>query len=809
MKTPLKWLRQYVDIDVPVEEFTRRMIMCGFEVEDVEDRGAEVANVVVGRIIKLEKHPNADKLQICAIDVGGEKPLQIVTGATNVFEGAVVPVAMIGSKLPGGIEIKRSKLRGVESEGMLCSGQELNIDDGWYEGAEVDGILILHEDCPLGGDVKAIVGIAEPVIDFKITANRAADCMCVTGLAREAAVVLGKKLSEPINGYTEAGGSIADYVQVEIKDSSLCPRYMAKAVRNVSIEPSPLWMRQALAAAGVRPINNIVDITNYVMLETGQPMHAFDHRTIRGNRIIVRRASPGEKLLTLDEKERTLTGSMLVIADGEGPVGLAGIMGGEQSGIYDDTKTVVFECANFEWSQIRLTSRALGIRTESSARYEKALPQSLPEVALERALTLIQELNAGEIVSGVIDCRASVQEARKLKVEIPRITGILGQQIATERIVQIMETLGFGVALAGDTLSLDVPPWRQDVETWADIAEEVQRIHGYDSIPSIAPPGEALQGRRTRRQEQVYKLRNLLAGMGLNEALSYSFMAPQALDRLGLPEGDCLRDAVQILNPIGEDYSLMRTTMAPAMLRSIASNLSRKAQSVRLFELGRVYRPNPEGDPLELGGKYSLSTPAIETETLCIGIADDNQDFFSLKGIVEALLARFGIVGVEFKAGAAAYYHPGRSAEAWLGDCKLASLGQIHPDTAEAFEVGHAVLLAEVDVDGLLAFGSADEAIKPLPKFPSVTRDLAVSVDKLCPVGAMLETIRKAAKPLLEQVDLFDIYEGKQAGEGKKSVAFTMVMRAADRTLVDDEVNACFDTVVKALSSAFGAEIRK
>ena len=808
MKAPLKWLRKYVDINVTVDEFIRRMIMCGFEVEEVIDPAADVSGIVIGRITRLDKHPNADKLQICTMDVGGGQPLQVVTGAPNVFEGATVPVAVVGAKLPGGIVIKKSKLRGVESEGMLCSGQELNIDDSWYSGASVDGILIFREDYRLGADAKAVLGIDEPIIDFKITANRAADCMSMLGLAREASVVLDVPLREPVSVYAEHGGSVGDYVKVSVLDHRLCPRYTARVIRNVKIAPSPLWMRQALAAAGVRPINNIVDITNYVMLETGQPMHAFDHRFLRGNEIVVRRAGAGEKLMTLDEKERTLSDSMLVIADGQGPVALAGIMGGEHSGIYDDTKTVVFEIANFEWSQVRLTSRALGMRTESSARFEKGLPQWLLELAMDRALSLVAELGAGEIVCGAADCREAEPQARSMDISIRRVCNLLGQDIDAGTIEKILQRLGFGVKRAGDTLSLGIPPWRQDVETFADIAEEVQRIYGYGTIPSIAPPGEALQGRRTRRQEDMLKLKSLLTGMGLNEAMSYSFMSPTVFDKLGLPKDHGLRDAVRILNPIGEDYSLMRTTMAPGVLRSLATNLNRKNSTVRLFEMGRTYRPNADARPREEGG-YSMSLPCVETEMLCVGAADASMDFYTLKGIVETVLERFGVTGTEYTADAPQYYHPGRSAVIRAGGRLVGTLGELHPDAAEAFEIGQKAYLTELDVDAVLALSRQDCAIKPLPKYPAISRDLAVSVDKTCPVGGMLAAIRAAGGSLLESVELFDIYEGRQAGEGRKSVAFTLVFRAADHTLVDEEANACFDAVVQALNRSYSAEIRK
>ena len=811
MKAPIQWLRKYTDINTAMEDFQRRMIMAGFEVEGVEDPGAAVSSVVVGRITALEKHPNADKLQICTLDVGQAAPLQIVTGATNVFVGALVPVALVGAHLHGGVVIKQSKLRGVESAGMLCAGEELGIDDNWYPGASVNGILIFREEYPLGADVKPILGLGDPIIDFKVYANRAADCMCMLGLAREASVVLDTKLREPDYAFREGNaGTVGDYLQVTVKAPDLCPRYMARVVKDVKIAPSPLWMRQALAASGVKAINNIVDITNYVMLELGQPMHAFDHRTIRGEQIIVRRAAEGERLQTLDEKERTLNPRNLVIADGEGPVALAGIMGGMQSGIYDDTTTVVFESANFDWSGTRLTARAQGMRTEASARYEKNLPTYLTEAALNRALALVEELCAGTVVPGVIDCAAETQQERRLEVSIPRVCALLGQEIPAETIVRLMEKLGFAVKATGDTLSLVIPPWRQDVESYADIAEEVQRLYGYETIPSIAPPGEALLGRRTRRQNDLIKLRRVLSAAGLNEAMSYSFLAPSAFDKLGLPAESPLRRAVRLINPIGEDYSLMRTTLAPAMLRSLATNLNRKAGAVGLFEVSRIFRSKDQTIARDASGALSQETPCEERETLCIGMVGGDTDFFALKGIVELVLERFGIEDATFTAGASCYYHPGRSAGCMVDGSALCELGELHPDVAEAFDLeGGRVYLAELDVEALLALEKKDSAIKALPKYPSITRDLAVTVDRLCPVGDMLAAIRKSAGKLLEKAELFDLYEGKQAGEGKKSVAFSLMFRAADRTLTDEDATTAFDAVVQELHRSFAAEIRK
>lgn len=798
MKASLKWLKNYVDIDMSVREFASRMVMSGSEVESIEalDKGLE--RVVVARIQKLEKHPDADRLQLCTMDVGAEEPVLIVTGAPNVFEGAYVPVALEGADLPCGVHIKKSKLRGIMSCGMLCSGEELNITDDVYPGASVDGILILDDKYAPGTPIARVLGRDDVVLDFKLYANRS-DCQSIYGLAREAAAVLDGEANMPDLKYTTAGGNIADYLSVEVQDKELCPRYMARVVRNIKIAPSPDWMRRRLLACGVRPINNIVDITNYVMLELGQPMHAFDYRHVQDGKIVVRRAREDERITTLDEKERALDPSMLVIADAEKPVAVAGIMGGEFSGILSDTDTVVFESATFDWASVRVTSRTLGLRSESSARYEKGLSPRQAQIALDRAAALVQQLGCGEVVDGIVDVLHADLTQKQLTVSARRISDHLGQEIPTDTMVSLLKALGFAVTVRNDEMELIVPWWRQDIDTYADVAEEVQRLYGYDTIPPIAPPAKAARGGRTPRQKQRMAVKALCKSLGFYEAMHYSFLSPADLDRLSLDEGDALRRCVRLLNPLGEEYSLLRTTLVPAMLRSVAFNLNRKAETVKLFELNRVFLPK----------SLPLNELPRERDSLCLCVRQEGMDFFALKGMLELICRQLKVADYTIVPADAPYLHPGRSALLLLGEEKAGVFGQVHPDVAEAYDIQGETYLAELDIELLMDRAGTEHTIKPLPKYPATSRDLAVVVKKEQLIGVLMDAIRAAGGDILEDVELFDIYEGRQVGQGNKSVAFSMRFRAADRTLVDEEVNKRFSRIVRSLNERFGAEIRQ
>ncbi|MGI6706993.1 MAG: phenylalanine--tRNA ligase subunit beta [Clostridia bacterium] len=798
MLVPLKWLKRYTDIDIPVKEFIDRMTMTGSNVEGYESLGKDISRVVVGKIIKTEKHPDADKLLVCQVDVGNET-LQIVTGASNIFVGALVPVALHGSQLPGNIRIKRGKLRGVESQGMLCSGEELLLNEEDYPGAGEHGILILKEDYPLGLDIKDVFGLNDVVIDFEITSNRP-DCLSMVGLAREAAATFEKEFRFPEIKIVENNESIQQYGQVEVWDKDLCPRYMAKVVKNVKVGTSPLWLRQYLRAAGVRPINNIVDVTNFVMLEMGQPLHAYDLAKVSNNKIIVRRAKQGETLTTLDGRDRILNPEMLLIADDTGPIGLAGIMGGENTEIEANTQVVLLESASFEAGNIRMTSKAMGLRTEASIRFEKGLDINNVETALNRAAQLIHELGAGENVGGVIDVSSCSFDEKTISFSWKKVNSLLGLSLKPQEMVRILNRLFITTSFdeGSEMLHAVIPSFRRDIEGVADIAEEVLRIYGYDKIPATYMKGSVLRGKRNEKQKLYGRIKSLLTGIGFYEATTYSFMSPKTFDCLGLPSDSPLRDAVQILNPLGEDQSLMKTTLVPGMLEVLSTNLNRKLTELSLFEVNKVYKPsaNPEEEL------------PFEKDHIVLGMSGEDVDFFTLKGVIEAVLEYLGISEVDFLAEASTFFHPGRKATVYADKMAVGMFGEIHPDVAEAFNIPERVYVAEFDLELLQQKAHLVRSYKPLPKYPAIARDLAVIVGNEIPVGALQKTIHEEAGEILESVELFDIYKGKQVPENHKSVAFSLIYRGLDRTLTDEEVNLIHGRVVQKLQEKYQAILR-
>ncbi|MCL1965172.1 MAG: phenylalanine--tRNA ligase subunit beta [Firmicutes bacterium] len=797
MKVPMQWIRDYADIPTDAALYTRRMIMTGTAVEGTEVIGEGISGIVTGRILSMERHPDSDHLWICQVDVGGEAPLQIVTGAQNLTGGEIVPVCLDGAALPGGKAIKAGKLRGVESRGMLCGGSELGVDDSLYPGAGVDGILIFREEHPLGVDVRPLLGLGDTAVEYDILANRP-DCQCVWGVARESAAAFGVPFKMPLIAFAEHGGDVHEEVTVEVLDTALCPRYAARVVKNVRVGPSPLWLRAYLHGAGMRSINNIVDITNFVMLETGHPMHAFDLSRVKGRRIIVRRAAPGETLRTLDGKDHMLTDRMLVIADAERATGLAGIMGGEESEIAGTTAELLFECAAFDRTSVRLTARALGIRTQSSARFEKGVAPATVSDALHRACQLVDMLGAGETVSGEIDIYPNPLPPRSIEASVKRIQKLTGVTIPAEDIAAILKKLCFDVALEGDTLTATPPPFRQDVDSDAALAEEALRFYGYDTLPSTLPQGEAMPGARSPRMRLHDKVRGVLTALGGHETMSYAFTSAQAAAKLGLAADDARLDPVLIRNPLGEDTGVMRTTLAPALLTALSLNLSHQNEGGLLFECGAVF----EGHTRKEG-----ELP-VETQTLCLGAYGPGWDFYRMRGVV---LELFRVLGIQAKLapGADVYYHPGRSATLTAGDEAVARLGEVHPDAAEAFDISCRVYLAEVNLEALARLQAPMTGIRPLPRFPAVTRDVALVMDDVQPVGPVLDAIRRAGGKLLEHADMFDVYRGTQLGTGKKSVAFTLRLRAEDRTLTDEEVGKVFDKIVRSCETQFGAEMRR
>ena len=792
MKLSREWLGEYTTIGAPDKEYCDAMTMSGSKVEGWEVTGSEISRVVVGRVLSMERHTNSDHMWVCKIDVGGERELQIVTGAQNVNIGDLVPVALDGSTLPGGKEIRTGKLRGELSEGMLCSLGELGLEQRDFPYAIEDGIFILEEDCVPGDDIREVCGLNDSVVEFEITNNRP-DCLSVRGLARESACTFHTPLTFAEPTVTAGHGDIHEKLSVEIKDAELCPRYTARMVKNIKIAPSPKWMRRRLRASGVRPINNIVDITNYVMLEYGQPMHAFDYACLHDGKIIVRRAEEGESLRTLDGNDHALTPGMLVIADPEGPVALAGVMGGANSEITDETTTIVFESANFLGHSIRKTAIALGMRTDASGRFEKGLDLFATVPAVDRACELVEMLGAGEVLDGTIDVLAKEPETTFIELDDKRINALLGTDIPREFMADTLTSLGF--ELNGNTLT--VPSWRGDCTMLADIAEECARFWGYNKIEATDIRGAATQGGYSEKTLFVRKLGTACRAMGYTEVMTYSFVSPSSLDKIKVPADSPLRDNYRILNPLGEDTSVMRTTALPSMLGVLSTNLSRRNMEAKLYEMATVYKKQP--------GKVL----ADERTVLTLGAYGGDVDFFALKGAVEALLCAARTPDVRFTADTeTAAFHPGRCAAVWSGDTRLGTLGQIHPDVCAAYGLDDATYCAEIDVVLLHDLEGAEPVYTPLPRFPAITRDIAVVCDVSVPVGELTECIRKVEKNVLRGVKLFDVYTGVGIPEGKKSVAFSLTLRSDDGTLTDDHAEEAVRAVLDALRESFGAVIR-
>ena len=796
MKISLKALKYYVDINVPVEELCDKMVMAGFEVESIEAQGDNLKNVVVGRIEKLEPHENSDHLQICQINIGKDELVQIVTGAQNVFEGALVPAALDDSYLPCGAHIVKGKLRGVESNGMLCSGEELCITEADYEGASVNGILILKDSEVIGTDMREVLGLDDYIIDFKITANRP-DCNCFMGVAKEIGVVLGTKFQAPVPSYKTVGENISDYIDVEVQNYDLCPRYIGRVVKNLRIKESPAWMQKCLIASGMRPINNIVDITNFVMLETGQPMHAFNYNDLADKKIIVRNAKNGEKITTLDGKEYELNENMLVIADGEKPSCLAGIMGGKESEIEDDTTDLFLESAKFRRDNVRHTGRALGIRTEASGRFEKGVDIVNVEYAMERALQLIYDLDAGDIIDGALDRNNGLPEEKILNVTTDSIIELLGVNIPNERIVEILNLLGLETTIDGNMLTTKVPSIRDDIEGRADLAEEVMRIYGYDHIIGTPMKGDVIRGKKLPERIKTDKIKALLNANGAYEIATYSFIASKAIDTLLLAADDERRNQIQIINPLGDEYSTMRTQLTTSLLTVLATNINKKIPDGRFYEISKRFIPKA----------LPITEQPLEIPTMSIGIYGKDEDFFTLKGLVESICKLLG-AHTQYERSNEPYLHPGRQALVKANNKECAVFGEVHPVVAESYGIDTRVYVAEIKLDVLLGIEKRKTVYKPLPKFPAVERDYAMLVDAEVPVGTLEKAISSGAGRLLEKIELFDIYQGSQIPEGKKSVAFSVFLRSQDSTLTDKEIDDTNAKIIKKLE-AVGANLRK
>ena len=794
MLVPLKWLRDYVDIDIDTQEFADMMTMTGSKVEKVDFFGKETNGVEVCKILEIEQHPDADRLKVTKVEVANGEILQIVTNATNIKVGDYVPVARIGAVLPGDFKIKKGKLRGVLSEGMFCGAEELTIPSAFVEDHKKDGIYILdHQDSfELGMDVRDVLGINDALIEFEITSNRP-DCRSIIGIAREAAVTLGKELKYPEIKVQACDEEMSFEIDIQ---TDLCKRYCGRVVKDVKVGPSPYWMQRKLIEAGMRPISNIVDITNYVMLELGQPLHAFDLDDIKYNKMTVKMAEEGEKFTTLDGVERTLTSDMLVIGNQDKTLDLAGIMGGENSEIKDTTTSIFIEGASFAKENIRATSKKLGLRTEASSRFEKGIDINLAEEAVNRACQLIEELGCGTVLNGMLDYYPQKEEVQKVTVNPVRINKLLGVNVPMDQFINILESLEFKCNLvSSEVLELEVPTFRLDITEDADILEEIARIYGYDNIPSASLEGNATAGVKTDKQKFIDNVKSNSIACGLNEILTYSFVSPRGVDKINLSANDEKRNFVKIMNPLGEETSVMRTTLIPNMLDVISTNISHKVEEVSAFECGNTFIPQ-EGLP-------------IETKKYCVGMYGKEVDFFVLKGVIESVLNNVGLKGYEIEPETTNLtFHPGRCAKIVYNNIYIGTFGELHPDVIENYNLGQRVYVAEINIDTVFENLNLTKSYNPLPKYPSTSRDIALIVKDEVFVKQIEDIIKANGEDLVESYKLFDVYKGAQIEEGHKSIAYSITYRSKDKTLTDEDVAKVHEKILSELSEKLNANLR-
>lgn len=793
MKLPIGWLNDYVSTDgISAEELADKLVNIGFEVEEIIHLGKDIERVVTGKILDVQKHIDADKLKVCMVDVGSEITT-IVTGAPNVKQGDTVPVALDGARLPGGKEIHAAPLRGVMSYGMMCSGKELGVDESVICGADVDGILILPEIAP-GTDIKEVLRLNETVLDISVTANRP-DCQSVYGMAREIAAVLGKKIKPLPVKYTSMPSAKKPSVQIADED---CSRYSCRVIEDVKIAPSPQWMRDRLRYVGVRSINNVVDITNYVLFEVGQPLHAFDTVFVKDMGIVVRKATQGEKITALDGKEYELNERMTVIADKEKPLAIAGVMGGEYSGINDNTKSVLLESARFAKGSVRATSRALGLRSDSSARYEKGVDVLSVDVGRERALTLFSQLKAGKVTDAFAQASVHNEKQKVIDTTTEKICDLLGIDIKQNVIVKILKALQFEIEINGDALRVKVPLFREDVDNYTDLAEEVIRYYGYDNIRStFMPTAKPTAGGLDTRLRNLNAVRSLAAGFGAYEISTFSFIGKKSIDKLNVPANSPLRRQIEILNPLSEEYSMMRTQLAVSMLQVVAYNCSKKNKNFRLFEIGKTYIPH----------ELPLTQLPQERDTLCMAFVGEQESFYSVKAAVTELLRKFSQTVTRMTYSKTPYYHPGISCDMYVGDRLVCTVGKLHPSVAKNFDISDNVFLCEMDMHDFIEKEPSSVKFVPLPKYQAAERDLAVVVREDVPVGDILRTVENACD-MCSSVSLFDIYRGEQIEKGYKSVAISFLLSAPDKTLNDAEITAAMDMILAALQTQCNATLR-
>lgn len=806
MNTSLSWIKAYVlELDVTAQEYTDAMTLSGSKVEGYEELDADLDKIVIGQIEKIEKHPDADKLVICQVNIGTGENIQIVTGAPNVKEGQKVPVVLDGGrvagghdgkKTPGGVKIKKGKLRGVPSNGMLCSIEELGSTRDFYPEAPENGIYIFDDDAVVGESAIHALGLDDVVVEYEITSNRV-DCFGILGIAREAAATFGKEFHPPVVTKTGNNEDVNDYIKVNVHNTELCPRYCARVVKNIKIAPSPKWMQRRLSAQGIRPINNIVDITNYVMEEYGQPMHAYDLDTIAGKEINVRCAEKGEKFVTLDGQERTMDDSVLMICDGEKAIGIAGIMGGENSMITDNVQTMLFEAACFDGTNIRLSSKKVGLRTDASGKFEKGLDPNNAIDAINRACQLIEELGAGEVVGGVVDVYGKVKEGRRIPFDADKVNKLLGTDIDKETMIGYFKKIDLGYDYEKDEVI--VPSWRQDLERLADMAEEVARFYGYANIPTTLPSGEATAGKKSFKMRVEDIAREVAEFCGFSQGMTYSFESPKVFDKLLLPEDSELRKTVVISNPLGEDFSIMRTISLNGMLTSLSTNFNRRNKNVRLYELGNIYLPK----------QVPVTELPEERMQFTLGMYGDG-DFFTMKGVVEEFFDRVGIHGKEIydpNAGKP-FLHPGRQANIIYDGKVVGYLGEVHPTVAENYAMKDRVYVAVIDMPQIVELASFDRKYEGIAKFPAVTRDISMVMSKNILVGDVEKVFDTKGGQYLEGYELFDIYEGAQIKAGFKSVAYSLTFRAKDKTLEENDYAPAMNKILKALEE-MGIELRK
>jgi len=808
MQISYQWLKDYVDFDYTPEELAHELTMAGFADEGKKYLDKGITKVVTGKIIGLEKHPDADRLQICQIDVGQGENLQIVTGAQNVKLGDIIPVALVGAELPIGLKIKRSKLRGVESTGMLCSGQELDMDKKILAPDQQDGILILPSDIPVGQDIIEVMGFNDVLIDLDVTTNRP-DCLSIIGIAREVAALVGKKVKLPEAKLVEDNTqTVEQMAKITVESSELCPRYAARIVKNIKVKTSPLWLQRKIQAAGMRPINNIVDITNFILLELGQPLHAFDLNYLAGQEIIVRRAQDGEKIVTLDEQERILTNEMLVIADKEKAVAIAGVMGGLNSEVTPETTTILIEAANFNPISVRKTSKRLGLRSEASNRFEKGLDPNIIDLALDRAAQLMAELGEGQVLEGRIDHYPERLQPRNITLRPERISRLLGAPLQAEEIADILTRLEMKVEKEGDRFIVTVPTFRLDLSREADLLEEVARIYGYDKIEAATLEGISMQGGKSSDHYMVDKIKDLLLSFGLDEVMTYSFINSKAFDWLGLEENDQLRLAIPLANPLTEEHNVMRTTLVPSLLQVVAVNMAKQVKNVEIFEAGAVYLP--ESLPLTKLPYEQPTLAAVVTgkTSKTIWGSQEEVDFFYLKGVLENLFANLGIADYAFTAGQCSYLHPGKTAVVSVQGEKVGLMGEVHPDALENYQISQKIYLFEIKLDKIMDKINLVHKYQQLPKYPAINRDLALVLKEEIPAQAVEEIIRAAGKTLIEEISLFDIYQGTQVAPGHKSLAYSIIYRSTEKTLTDEEINPIQEEIIKNLAEKLGAVLR-